>query len=139
MLEMSTIILGISACYHDSAAALLIDGQIFAAAQEDRFSRKKHVAGFPTPAVSWCLEEADITLKDKLFLQETLRSELAKLSGLEEKELSPLLFTEHREAHAASAFYPSPYDRAAFLTPEWMQQKPAPASIHSGVSALHVL
>ena len=154
---MATIILGISAYYHDSAAALLVDGKIVAAAQEERFSRRKHDPSFPGKAISYCLAEAGIELqavnhvvfydkpllkferlletylafapkgfrsfvsampvwlKDKLFLKKTLRSELSSLSGMDEKALPPLLFTEHHEAHAASAFYPSPFERAAVL------------------------
>lgn len=154
---MTTTILGLSAYYHDSAAALVVDGEIFAAAQEERFSRKKHDARFPKNAVNYCLAEAGISLsgvdhvifydkplvkferlletylayaprgfrsflaampiwlKDKLFLKTTLKRELAALAELKEKELPPLLFSEHHEAHAASAFYPSPYDKSAVL------------------------
>ncbi|HEB85677.1 MAG TPA: hypothetical protein ENI68_01475 [Gammaproteobacteria bacterium] len=154
---MTTTILGLSAYYHDSAAALVVDGEIFAAAQEERFSRKKHDARFPKNAVNYCLAEAGISLsdvdhvifydkplvkferlletylayaprgfrsflaampiwlKDKLFLKTTLKRELAALGELKEKELPQLLFSEHHEAHAASAFYPSPYDKAAVL------------------------
>jgi len=154
---VATIILGISAYYHDSAAALLVDGRIVAAAQEERFSRKKHDPKFPSNAIAYCLDEAGVTLqaidqvvfydkpllkferlletylafapfgfrsfvsampiwlKDKLFLKKTLRSELSALSGMDEKDLPTLLFTEHHEAHAASAFYPSPYKHAAVL------------------------
>jgi len=135
----------------------VVDGEIFAAAQEERFSRKKHDARFPKNAVNYCLAEAGISLsdvdhvifydkplvkferlletylayaprgfrsflaampiwlKDKLFLKTTLKRELAALGELKEKELPPLLFSEHHEAHAASAFYPSPYDKAAVL------------------------
>jgi carbamoyltransferase len=154
---MTTHILGISAYYHDSAAALISDGTIVAAAQEERFTRKKHDAGFPANAVAYCLEEAGLEisdldhvvfydkplvkferlletylayapkgfrsfvaampvwLKDKLFLKTTLKRELAELAEMEEKELPGLLFTEHHEAHAASAFYPSPFEKAAVL------------------------
>ncbi|GBE45153.1 decarbamoylnovobiocin carbamoyltransferase [bacterium BMS3Bbin11] len=154
---MTTTILGLSAYYHDSAAALVVDGEIFAAAQEERFSRKKHDARFPKNAVNYCLTEAGISLsdvdhvifydkplvkferlletylayaprgfrsfvaampiwlKDKLFLKTTLKRELAALAELKEKELPQLLFSEHHEAHAASAFYPSPYEKAAVL------------------------
>ncbi len=157
---MSTKILGISAYYHDSAAALVVDGRIIAAAQEERFSRKKHDPRFPAHAVRYCLDEAGlgledidyvvfydkpllkferlletylafvpagfksflasmpIWLKDKLYLKTTLRQELASLSGKAGKkaiELPPLLFTAHHKAHAASAFFPSPYERAAVL------------------------
>jgi carbamoyltransferase len=149
-------ILGISAYYHDSAAALLRDGQIVAAAQEERFTRKKHDPGFPAHAVDYCLSEAGISLnevdqvvfydkplikferlletylsyapngfksflasmpiwlKEKLFLKTTLRRELGKLAG-SEKNLPPLLFSAHHKSHAASAFFPSPFEKAAVL------------------------
>ncbi len=154
---MSIRILGISAYYHDSAAAVIVDGEIVSAAQEERFTRKKHDARFPSNAVSYCMEEIGISLseidyivfydkplvkferlletylayvpkgfqsfvtampiwlKDKLFLKSTLKKELIKLGQLKESELPPLLFTEHHESHAASAFYPSPYQKAAVL------------------------
>ena len=154
---MSTKILGISAYYHDSAAALLVDGKIMAAAQEERFTRKKHYAGFPKNAIRYCLEYAQPTLQDidyivfydkplikferlletylsyaprgirsflsampvwlkeKLFLKSILKKELALLGDLKQKELPPLMFTEHHHAHAASAFFPSPYSKAAVL------------------------
>ncbi|MHB8791568.1 MAG: carbamoyltransferase family protein [Desulfobulbaceae bacterium] len=154
---MAVTILGISAYYHDSAAALLQDGRIVAASQEERFTRKKHDPGFPAKAIASCLELAGITLpdvdyivfydkplvkferlletylayapkgfrsfvaampiwlKDKLFLKTTLKKELAALGGIKTKELPPLLFTAHHESHAASAFYPSPFDQAAIL------------------------
>ena len=150
-------ILGISAYYHDSAAALVRDGDIIAAAQEERFSRKKHDARFPTGAISSCLELGGIKLadvdqvvfydkpmvkferlletylsyapkgfrsfvaampiwlKEKLYLKTTLKRELASLGGLKEKDLPALLFAEHHQSHAASAFYPSPFERAAVL------------------------
>jgi carbamoyltransferase len=154
---MSTSILGISAYYHDSAAALLQDGVIVAAAQQERFSRNKHDARFPGDAISYCLEEAGlelanvdhvvfydkpllkferlletylayapkgfrsfvaampIWLKEKLFLKTTLRRELAALGDIAESEIPALLFSEHHEAHAASAFFPSPFSKAAVL------------------------
>ena len=154
---MPTYVLGISAYYHDSAAALIKDGEIVAAAQEERFTRKKHDAGFPAKAISYCLQEAEVQLadvkhiifydkplikferlletylsfvprgfrsfiaampiwlKEKLFLKTTLRRELAALGAMDEKELPPLLFNEHHESHAASAFYPSPFKKAAVL------------------------
>ena len=150
-------ILGISAYYHDSAAALVEDGKIVAAAQEERFSRKKHDAGFPHHAVAYCLRESDarlaqldsvvfydkpwikfermletylgfapkglksfltampLWLKEKLNLKSLLRRELAAVGGCTVAELPPLLFTEHHQAHAASAFFPSPFERAAVL------------------------
>jgi len=150
-------ILGISAYYHDSAAALVIDGNIIAAAQEERFTRKKHDAEFPAEAIRYCLREAgmsltDIThvvfydkplikferlletylayapegfrsfvkaipvwLKEKLYLKKTLRRELAELGGIKEAELPPLMFTEHHQSHAASAFFPSPFEKAVVM------------------------
>ena len=154
---MAANILGISAYYHDSAAALLRDGEIVAAAQEERFSRKKHDSGFPENAVRYCLAEAGLDLadveqvvfydkplvkferlletylsyaprglrsfiaampvwlKEKLFLKETLRRELAAIGGCKKSELPQLLFAEHHQSHAASAFFFSPYDRAAVM------------------------
>ncbi|MGB5218855.1 MAG: carbamoyltransferase [Smithella sp.] len=152
-----TNILGISAYYHDSAAALLRDGDIVAAAQEERFTRKKHDPRFPEYAVRYCLAEAGISLreidqivfydkplvkferlletylsyaplgfrsfviampiwlKEKLYLKKTLKSELAEIGKCKEKELPTLLFTGHHQSHAASAFYFSPFERAAVL------------------------
>jgi carbamoyltransferase len=146
-------ILGISAYYHDSAAALLSDGTIIAAAQEERFSRKKNDERFPRNAVAFCLKqgglaEADLDavvfydkpiikftrllesylavapggwltfpralpswLGEKLNLPDTLRYEMPGL-----RREAPVLFTEHHQAHAASAFFPSPFDEAAVLT-----------------------
>ena len=154
---MTVNILGISAYYHDSAACLVRDGTIVAAAQEERFSRKKHDARFPGHAIRSCLDEAGIGLaavdhvvfydkplikferlletylayapsgfrsflsampvwlKEKLFLKDLLRKSLAELGGIEVGALPPLLFTQHHQAHAASAFYPSPFERAAVL------------------------
>jgi carbamoyltransferase len=151
-------ILGISAYYHDSASCLVTDGVIIAAAQEERFTRKKHDSNFPINSISYCLAEANITpkdidhvvfydkpflkferlletylafapmglksfttslpiwLKDKLFqktvIANALKDALGKDGGWEEK----LLFSEHHLSHAASAFFPSPFDRAAVLT-----------------------
>jgi len=155
---MSTYILGISAYYHDSAACLLRDGEIVAAAQEERFSRKKHDPGFPIHAVRYCLKEGGVTLsdleaiafydkplvkferlletylgfapvglrsfvaampvwlKEKLFLKKLLTNEIQTISQDGAKvKAPPLLFGEHHESHAASAFYPSPYASAAIL------------------------
>ncbi|MFW9262306.1 carbamoyltransferase [Nostoc sp. CALU 546] len=150
-------ILGISAYYHDSAAALIVDGDIVAAAQEERFSRKKHDARFPKDAIAYCLKQAGIGLqqvdqivfydkplvkferlletylayapkglrsfiaampvwlKEKLYLKSLLKRELATLGDCKKTQLPQLLFTEHHQAHAASAFFPSPFDRAAVL------------------------
>jgi carbamoyltransferase len=157
MTDMANFILGLSGYYHDSAAALLSDGEIIAAAQEERFSRKKHDPRFPRHAIVYCLKEAGITLqqvdqfvfyekplvklerllttylgyaprgfrsflaampvwlKEKLYLKDVLKKELASLGGCKVAELPPLLFTEHHQSHAASAFFTSPYERAAVL------------------------
>jgi len=153
-----TNILGISAYYHDSAASLIRNGEIVAAAQEERFTRKKQDAGFPRHAIRYCLREAAISLsdlryivfydkplvkferlletylafvpsglqsflaampvwmKEKMLLKNLLQKELAAVSdGLKTRELPQILFTEHHESHAASAFYPSPFSEAAVL------------------------
>jgi len=151
------IVLGISAYYHDSAAALLRNGEIVAAAQEERFTRKKHDAGFPKNAVEYCLQEASITLgevdvvafydkpflkferlletyiafaprgfqsfrmaipvwlREKLFLKDLLRKELKAYAPDYDWD-SRLRFSEHHLSHAASAFFPSPFEEAAVLT-----------------------
>jgi len=156
-MSKSQSILGISAYYHDSAAAVVCDGKIIAAAQEERFSRKKHDASFPAEAIKYCLEAAGVQLQDidevvfydkplvkferlletylsyaprglrsfiaampvwlkeKLYLKSTLKRELSELAGLDAADLPELLFTEHHQSHAASAFYPSPFERAAVL------------------------
>jgi carbamoyltransferase len=143
-------ILGISCFYHDSAAALVVDGQIIAAAQEERFTRKKHDSSFPINAINYCLKERNINigdlnliafydkpfikferiletaftyaprgisqfmeaipscLKQKLWVSEIIRKDL----GFNGK----IIFAGHHESHAASAFYPSPFKEAAFLT-----------------------
>ena len=150
-------ILGLSAFYHDSAAALLVDGELVAAAQEERFTRKKHDAGFPEHAVHYCLAEAGIDLdqvdhvafydkpflkferlletylafapkgftsfrmavpvwlKEKLFQKRLLRDHLMECGAGKDVE-AKLLFTEHHQSHAASAFFPSPFEEAAVLT-----------------------
>ena len=149
-------ILGISAFYHDSAAALIEDSRIVAAAQEERFTRRKHDSAFPHKAIAYCLEEARIRvddldhvvfydkpflkferlletyialaprgfrsfkmsiplwLREKLFQKSLLRRELAKFSA--DFDVNRLLFCEHHLSHAASAFYPSPFDSAVVLT-----------------------
>ncbi|MDJ0662263.1 MAG: carbamoyltransferase [Crocosphaera sp.] len=150
-------ILGISAYYHDSAAALVQSGKIVAASQEERFTRKKHDARFPKNAISYALTEANISLRnvdyivfyekplitferlletyityapkgfrsfvtamtawlqEKLYLKTVLKKELAKLANCKTSQLPPLLFTEHHQSHAASAFFPSPFETAAIL------------------------
>jgi carbamoyltransferase len=147
-----TAILGISAFYHDSAAALVIDGKIAAAAQEERFTRKKHDAGFPSRAIEYCLEEAGIGISDldhvgfydkpllkferlletylgygpvgfqsflksmPIWLREKLYIPRAMSKGLNGEYNKRYIFTEHHESHAASAFFPSPFEEAAVMT-----------------------
>jgi carbamoyltransferase len=150
-------VLGISAFYHDSAAALVTDGRIVAAAQEERFTRKKNDAGFPRNALQYCLDEAEIELggvdhvvfydkpflkferlletylafapkglksfrmalpiwlKEKLFQRRLLRQELERFAPDYDWD-KRLLFGEHHQSHAASAFFASPFDDAAVLT-----------------------
>ncbi len=150
-------ILGISAFYHDSAAAILHNGKIIAAAQEERFTRKKQDASFPVKAVQFCLEYAGFSideldaivfydkpllkferlletyygfapkglrsfitampvwLREKMFLKRVIYEELAKIGDYDKKQVK-LLFPEHHLSHAASAFFPSPYQDAAILT-----------------------
>jgi carbamoyltransferase len=151
---MPEAIVGLSAYYHDSAAAILVDGEIVAAAQQERFSRKKHDYAFPTQALAYVLEESGLALsdlsavafydkpylkferlletyhafaprglrsflmampvwiKEKLLMRKLLTDELAKFG----EASPPLLFPEHHLSHAASAFYPSPFEEAAILT-----------------------
>ena len=150
-------ILGLSAFYHDSAAALLVDGRIVAAAQEERFTRRKHDQRFPAQAIAYCLAEAGLKLEDinyvafydkpflkferlletyvafaprglrsfqrampvwikeKLFQKDLLRTELEQIAPAVDWR-SRLLFAEHHISHAASAYYPSPFDEAVVLT-----------------------
>jgi len=154
---MDSYILGLSGYYHDSAAVLLKNGKVIAAAQEERFTRKKHDPQFPKNAILYCLKEAGISLqqvnqvvfyekplvklerllttyvsyapngfrsflaampvwlKEKLFLKDVLKNELAALACCALSDVPPLLFTEHHQAHAASAFFTSPYERAAVM------------------------
>lgn len=158
-------ILGISCYYHDSAAALIVDGRIVAAAQEERFTRKKHDSTFPKAAITYCLNRANITIddidivsfydkpfqkferllesylayapyglnsawkglpiwiKDKLWISDHIRTQL----GFNGK----LLFPEHHESHAASAFFPSPFQQAAVVTMDGVGEW-ATSSISSG-------
>jgi carbamoyltransferase len=151
-------ILGLSAFYHDSAAALVVDGELVAAVQEERFTRKKHDSAFPTHAVAYCLESAGLTpsevdyvafydkpflkferlletyltfaprgfqsfrhalpvwIKEKLFQKDLIAKEISAQLGKDVDWTSRLLFSEHHLSHAASAFFPSPFDRAAVLT-----------------------
>lgn len=156
--DQRTYILGISAYYHDSAAALIMDGKIIAAAHEERFSRKKHDDRFPNHAVEYVLSEcglkiADINavafydkpylkferlletyhvfaprgfksffmsmpvwIKEKLFIRRNIWRGLEDVNGGKIAKRPKLLFPEHHLSHAASAFYPSPFDKAAILT-----------------------
>ncbi len=156
-------ILGISAFYHDSAAALVEDGRILAAAQEERFSRRKHDPGFPLHAIEYCLREAGIRLrsvdhtvfyekplpkferlietylafaprgfesfrlsmpvwiKQKLFQRSLL---MKQLRASDPAWNESLLFTEHHQSHAASAFFPSPFEKAAVLTMDGVGEWP---------------
>lgn len=151
---MKEAILGISAFYHDSAAAIVVDGIIIAAAQEERFTRTKHDASFPQHSIKYVLEEAGIPfeqlsaivfyekpfikferlletyhafapkgflsftsaipvwIKEKLFMRKMLKDELSKFGKIQ----TPILFSEHHLSHAASAFFPSPFNDAAILT-----------------------
>ena len=160
-------ILGISAFYHDSAACLVVDGEIIAAAQEERFTRIKHDHNFPVNAARYCLAEAGISageldyvgfydkpllkfdrlletyldyapsgfrsflkamplwMKEKLWMPDLIRTEMAQASGIDDHRAAKkagkkfewkLLFGDHHESHAASAFYPSPFEEAAILT-----------------------
>jgi carbamoyltransferase len=147
-----TAILGISAFYHDSAAALVVDGRIVAAAQEERFTRKKHDDGFPARAIDYCLREAGLSAADldyvgfydkpflkfdrlletylayapdgfrsfvkamPLWLRKKLFLAREMNRGLGYQYKRRYVFTEHHESHAASAFFPSPFDEAAVVT-----------------------
>ena len=147
-----TAILGLSAFYHDSAAALIVDGRIVAAAQEERFSRKKHDAGFPSAAVAYCLNEAGLELAqldfvafyekpilkfDRLietylafapdgfksfrsaipvWVKEKLFQERELKRGLDGQFNRRIVYAMHHNSHAASAFFPSPFEEAAILT-----------------------
>lgn len=150
-------ILGISAFYHDSAAAIVVGGKVMAAAQEERFTRQKHTAAFPVEAIRYCLEETGLSIdeldavvfydkpflkferlletfyafspkgirsflkampvwtKEKLFLRKQLISGLKEVAPFDKKRMK-LLYSEHHLSHAASAFFPSNYDKAAVLT-----------------------
>ena len=150
-------LLGISAFYHDSAAALVEDGRVVAAAQEERFSRKKHDAGFPAQAIQYCLDAGKVDLDDidhivffekplikferlletnlanaprgfrsfRMAIPVWIKEKLFQKPNLEKalKDYAPsgkvdgkLLFAEHHQSHAASAFFPSPFDEAVVLT-----------------------
>jgi len=151
-------VLGISAYYHDSGAVLIQDGEIVAAAQEERFTRKKHDPSFPTKAIQYVLNEVGLKVseldsivfydkpllkferlletyhsyaprglisfqqampvwvKEKLFMKKLLWDELEKIESEPIENRPKLLFPEHHLSHAASAFFPSPFEEAAILT-----------------------
>lgn len=174
-------ILGISAYYHDSAAALLEDGEIVAAAQEERFSRKKHDSRFPEQAIRYCLSQAGVSLtdveyvvfydkplvkferlletylsyapkglrsfiaampvwlKEKLYLKTTLRKELQEISGSNGNAGPQLLFAEHHQSHAASAFYFSPFEQAAVLCLDGVGEWATTTAWHGNGSDLRAL
>jgi len=150
-------ILGISAFYHDSAAALVVDGKIVAAAQEERFTREKHTPDFPVQAIKYCLEEGGfqideldaivfydkpllkferlletyyafapkglisflkaipVWINEKMFLKKLIYDGLSEVGKYNKKKIK-LLFTDHHLSHAASAFFPSPFQKSAILT-----------------------
>ena len=174
---MKTAILGISAFYHDSAACLLIDGEIIAAAQEERFSRKKNDASFPKSAIQYVLSEGGIVyedltaisfydkpllkferlmenyhsfvprgisgflnsvpvwIKEKLFMRKFLRGHLDEFG----KKKIQLLFPEHHLSHAASAFYPSPFEEAAILTVDGVGEWATTTICHGKFNQITVL
>jgi carbamoyltransferase len=173
-------VLGISAFYHDSAAAVVEDGEVVAAAQEERFTRKKHDARFPANAVDYCLREARVSLDDfdyvafydkpllkferlletylsfaprgfksfgmaipvwlreKLFLKDLLTKELKKRGSRKDVE-ERLVFSEHHLSHAASAFFPSPFDEAAVLTMDGVGEWATTSLAHGHGNQLEVL
>ncbi|WP_299511547.1 carbamoyltransferase [Mucilaginibacter sp.] len=174
---MAIVILGISAFYHDSAAVILIDGDIIAAAQEERFSRIKHDPAFPCQAIKYVLEESGVSydnltaiafydkpllkferlletyhafvpkgltsfvtaipvwIKEKLFMKKMLRKELEQFGS---KKIQ-LLFPEHHLSHAASAFYPSPFNEAAILTIDGVGEWATTTICHGKDNAVKIL
>ena len=174
-------ILGISAYYHDSAAALVVDGEIVAAAQEERYTRRKHDPGFPANAARFCLDYAGLRpdeldfvafydkpfvkferlletylafaprgfqsfrhslpvwIKEKLFQKRLLAGHLAETLGSDVDWSGRLLFSEHHLSHAASAFYPSPFDRAAVLTMDGVGEWTTTSLAHGSGNSLEVL
>jgi carbamoyltransferase len=173
-------ILGISAFYHDSAAAVVVDGQIVAAAQEERFSRRKHDPRFPHLAIQYCLGQSSLRpedldsvvfydkpflkferlletylmlapegfssfrmalplwIREKLFQKNLIHSELKKFDAAQDWS-SKLLFTEHHLSHAASAFYPSPFEEAAVLTMDGVGEWATTSLAHGKGNKLEIL
>lgn len=176
----SHYILGVSAYYHDAAAALVCDGEVVAAAQEERFTRKKHDPGFPANAVRFCLGEAGLQLadvaviafydkpllkferlletyyafaprglrsflmsmpvwiKEKLFQKRLLWDHLEEVAG-PALPATPMLFPEHHLSHAASAFYPSPFDEAAVLTIDGVGEWATASLCHGEGTGMRIL
>ena len=174
-------ILGISAYYHDAAAALIVDGEIVAAAQEERFTRLKHDPGFPAQAVAFCLEHAGLRpldldfvafydkpflkferlletylafaprgftsfrqalpvwIKEKLFQKRLLAKQLGAALDPTVDWTGKLLFSEHHLSHAASAFYPSPFEQAAVLTMDGVGEWTTTSLAHGKGRSLEVL
>lgn len=174
-------ILGISAYYHDSAASLIVDGKILAAAQEERFTRKKHDSGFPANAINFCLKEAGISgnevdqvvfyekplpkferlletyfayapygfksfsmampvwLSEKLFQKRNLVRELKETVDPSVNWVDRMAFSEHHLSHAASAFYPSPFETAAVLTMDGVGEWPTTSLAVGNGSQLEII
>ena len=174
-------ILGISAFYHDSAACLISNGEIIAAAQEERFTRKRHDADFPSHAIEFCLQQGAIKnshidyvvfydkpflkferlfetylayaprgyksfatslpvwLKDKLFQKKSIANELHRVLGDEIDWEGRLLFSEHHLSHAASAFFPSPFQSAAVLTMDGVGEWTTTSMAHGNGNQLSIL
>lgn len=174
-------ILGISAYYHDSAASLIVDGKILAAAQEERFTRKKHDSGFPANAINFCLNEAGISgnevdqvvfyekplpkferlletyfayapygfksfsmampvwLSEKLFQKRNLVRELKETVDPSVNWVDRMAFSEHHLSHAASAFYPSPFETAAVLTMDGVGEWPTTSLAVGNGSQLEII
>lgn len=173
MNDSPVFILGLSAFFHDSAACLIRDGQVVAAVEEERFSRKKHDPGFPFCAIAYCLREAGISssqlqaivfyekpfikfdriietimarvpwgfepfeqavpswLKDKIWIKSLIAEQL-KFNG-------PVLFSTHHRSHAASAFYPSPFEESAFLTVDGVGEWDTTSFGYGELNKLHTL
>jgi len=181
---MCTKILGISAFYHDAAAALIIDGKVVAAAQEERFTRKKHDASFPINAITYCLgvdgrqkpivlgdldaivfydkpllkyerlletyyafapkglrqflSSMPVWIKEKLFVRRCIKDGLSSIETFDKKKVK-ILFSEHHLSHAASAFYPSPFEESAILTIDGVGEWATASIAHGSGSQVKIL
>ncbi|MBI2968367.1 MAG: carbamoyltransferase [Bacteroidetes bacterium] len=173
-------ILGISAFYHDSAAALICSGEIIAAAQEERFTRKKHDAGFPANSIRFCLDYSGLSmdnldaivfydkpllkferlletyygfapqglrsfltaipvwLKEKMLIKSLIKEELAEIERYDKRKIK-LLFPEHHLSHAASAFYPSPFEESAILTIDGVGEWATASICHGKSNGIKIL